>query len=429
LRLAAAALVAMSLSSMAADSPALRALDRELEAIVKDPDRPLARLSVVAIRDGRVVYERQFGYRRIDKAEPANPSTLYRVASITKLVTALGVMRLVEMGKLDLDEDVGKYLGYRVRNPHFPDAAITLRALLSHTSSLRDDAGYVFGAGHDMRRLLESDGKLWSPKAPPGAYFAYCNLNSGVIGTIMERVTGERFDRLMRRLVIEPLGMRGGFNVGEFPAERVKDIATLYRKATAGDEQAWNPKGPWIAQTDDYSAKPPTDRAPASYEIGSNGALMSPQGGLYASAADLARVMRMLMDRGTIDGKRLLDPRTIDAMFVRQWKWDGTNGESWKETMQAWGLGNQQWVDASAPGSGDRLVEGGGFTPAGHTGDAYGLHGGFLMDRDEREGIIFLAGGTGFDPATQPGKYSGKHRYEERIVDAIYRRALRGRAD
>jgi len=407
------------------DSPALRTLDRELEILVKDPERPIASLSVVAIRDGRVVYERQFGFRHIDKADPTKGSTLYRVASITKLVTALGVMRLVEQGKLDLDEDIGKYLGYRLRNPHFPDTPLTLRSLLSHTSSLRDDAGYVFGPGHDMRRFLESGGKLWSPKAPPGAYFAYCNLASGVIGTVMERVTGERFDRLMRRLVIAPLGMSGGFNVGELPAERVGDIATLYRKATAGDEQVWNPKGPWIAQSDDYAAKAPANRAPPNYVIGSNGALMSPQGGLYASATDLARVMRMLMNRGTIDGKRFLDPRTVDAMFVRQWKWNGTNGESWNETMQAWGLGNQQWVDASAPGKGDRLVEGGGFTPVGHTGDAYGLHGGFFMDRDKREGIVFLAGGTGFDPETEPGQYSGKHRYEERIVDAIYRRALR----
>jgi hypothetical protein len=108
----------------------------------------------------------------------------------------------------------------------------------------------------------------------------------------------------------------------------------------------------------------------------------------------------MLIDHGELDGKRFLQPRTVEAMFARQWKWDGTNGESWNETMQAWGLGNQQWVDASAPGRGDRLVEGGGFIPVGHTGDAYGLHGGFFIDRDKREGIVFLASGTGFDPAT-----------------------------
>ena len=402
------------------------ALDSELQGIVDDPARPIASLSVAAIRSGEVVYERHFGHRTIDnadpaKSKPANAATLYRVASITKVVTALGVMRLVEQGRLDLDTDIGTYFGSRVRNPHFPDVPITLRMLLSHTSSLRDDADYVFGAGHDMRGFLASGGKMWSAKGEPGTYFKYCNLNSGVVGTIMEKVTGERFDRLMKRLVIDPLGLSGGYNAAELPRERVADMAVLYRKATAGETQVWDPKGPWIPQADDYSTQAPVNRAGPDYAIGSNGALMSPQGGLRASVADLVRVMRMFLGRGTLDGKPFLRPKTIEGMFARQWKSDGTNGESWRGTMQAWGLGLQRWVDASGPNSGDRLVEGGGFAPVGHTGDAYGLHGGFFFDPDRHEGLIFLASGTGFDPSTEPGRYSGKHRYEERIIDAVFR--------
>ena len=116
---------------------------------------------------------------------------------------------------------------------------VTLRMLLSHTSSLRDDADYVFPPGHEMRDFLVPGGKrhgtgaMWSAKARAGDYFAYCNLNSGVVGTLMERATGERFDRLMQRLVLDPLEMRGGFNPAEMPAERVANIATLYRRATA----------------------------------------------------------------------------------------------------------------------------------------------------------------------------------------------------
>jgi CubicO group peptidase (beta-lactamase class C family) len=413
----AVALLAMSVASAA--------LDQELEAIANDPARPIASLSVVAIKGGRVVYERQFGHRFIDnadpsKSKPANASTLYRVASISKVVTALGVMRLVERGKLDLDEDVSRYLGVRVRNPHFPEVPITLRMLLSHTSSLRDDAGYVSIPRQDMAGFLASGGKMWSDKGPPGEYFAYCNLNSGVVGTIIEKVTGERFDRFMKREVIDPLGLSGGYNAAEMP-NRVGDMATLYRKATAGDEQVWDPTGPWIPQADDYSTEPPANRVPAGYVVGSNGAIMSPQGGLRATAGDLARVMRMFLGHGTLDGKRFLSPKTIEAMYARQWKNNGANGESWRGTMQAWGLGLQRWVDASAPGSGDRLVEDGGFAPVGHTGDAYGLHGGFLFDPDKGEGLVFIASGTGFDPDSEPGRYSGKHRYEERIVDALFR--------
>jgi hypothetical protein len=142
--------------------------------------------------------------------------------------------------------------------------------------------------------------------------------------------------------------------------------------------------------------------------------------------------MSMLMDRGTIDGRRFLAARTIDEMLARNWKSDGeSNGEpsfgSQKDLFHAWGLGNQQFLDVSGPASGDRLVEGGGFTAIGHLGDAYGLHGAFVMNPETREGIIYLAGGTGFDPDTDPGQYSAFHRYEERILNSVYGRAIRGR--
>ncbi len=423
-------------------APALAtSLDDELRAIVNDPQKPLASLSVLAIRDGRIVYQRQFGTRWIDAANPANSrpaneKTLYRIASITKLMTALGALRLVEQGRLDLDTDIGRYLGYEVRNPHFPDTPITLRMLLTHTASLRDDADYVFAAGTEIREFLVPGGKLhgkgamWSPKAKPGDYFAYCNLNSGVVGTIMEKATGERFDRLMRRLVLDPLGMSGGFNPAEMPPERVQDIAAIYRKATAGDEQVWNPAGPWIAQVDDFSTSGFLTRAEPDYVIGRNGALFGPQGSLRATAADLGRVMLMLMNRGTLDGRRFLDTRTVDAMLARHWKSNGgTNGESWRDAMQAWGLGNQQFVDVSGPGTGDRLVEGGGFTAVGHLGNAYGLHGAFVFDPRTKNGIVYLAGGTGFDPETDRGHYSGLRHYEERILTAIHARALQGKAE
>src|SRR5258706_10773911 len=156
---------ALLMSLLASLQVSAATLDDELDAIANDPQRPLASLSVLAIRDGRVVYERQFGRRFIDDAnpansKPANTQTLYRVASISKLVTALGVMRLVEQGKLSLDTDIGHYLGYQVRNPHFTDVPITLRMLLTHTASLRDDADYVFPAGTRIRDFLVPGGKL-----------------------------------------------------------------------------------------------------------------------------------------------------------------------------------------------------------------------------------------------------------------------------
>ncbi len=437
----AAALAGCVSSPVTAPASFAPALDAELSAIAGDG---LASLSVLAVRDAKIVYQRQFGRRYIDandpsRDQPATGATLYRIASVSKLVTTLGAMKLVEEGRLALDADIGDYLGYPVRNPHFPAVPITLRMLLTHTSSLRDDAGYYRWGDAGMKDFLTpggsayGSGAMWSREAPPGAYFSYANLPWGVIGTIMEKASGERFDRLMKRLILDPLGLEGGYNTAEIRADRLANTATLYRKATAGDTQVWDPRGPWIAQVDDYSAQAPVPAARADYVIGSNGALFGPQGGLRASAADLGRVMLMLMNSGEIDGRRILEKKTVDEMLARQWPREGQGGESGygshKGRFNAWGLGNQQFVDISGPDFGDRLVQGGGFTAIGHLGDAYGLFATFAFDRASKNGFIFLVGGTAFDPESERGAYSAASRFEERIATALYRRAVQGKTD
>jgi CubicO group peptidase (beta-lactamase class C family) len=206
-----------------------RRLDRELAAIAADPACELASLSVLAIRAGQVSYSYQFGRRFIGHDglpdKPVGPDTLFRIASISKMMTTLGLMRLLEDGKVSLDADVSGYLGFTLRNPHFPGQSITLRHLLTHTSSLRDDAGYSWGADVALKDVI--DARMFAANAGPGAYFTYCNLGWGVIGTVMERVTGERFDRLMRRLLVEPLGLQAGYLPSELPPKALANLATL----------------------------------------------------------------------------------------------------------------------------------------------------------------------------------------------------------
>jgi CubicO group peptidase (beta-lactamase class C family) len=428
--LAALALAACATSPVPAVAPFESTLDRELEAIVSDASCPLASLAVIAVRDGNVVYERAFGRRRIEPDQPAGAATLYRIASISKLVTTLGALKLVEEGRISLDEDIGTYLGYPVRNPNFPGVPVTLRMLLTHTSSLRDDAGY-FWFDRPLRDVWAPS--MWSREHAPGTYFSYANLPWGVAATAMEKVTGQRFDRLMRERVLDPAGLTGGYNPADLSRTSLANLATLYRKATAGDEQVWNPHGPWIAQTDDYSKAAPASRARDDYAIGSNGTLFGPQGGLRASIGDLGRIMRMLMDGGEIDGRRVLERETVDLMLTPQWRRARGAGEadygSHRGRFNAWGLGNQQFLDVSGPDYGDRLVEGGGFTAAGHLGDAYGLLGTLAFDRASRNGFAFLIGGTGCDPETRRGAFSAAARFEERIATALHRRAIRGIAD
>jgi CubicO group peptidase (beta-lactamase class C family) len=412
----------------------LARLDVELAAIAGDPACQLASLSVLAIRDGRISYEGQFGQRVIGAGgvagKPADRHTLFRIASISKMMTTLGLMRLVEEGKLDLDADVSGYLGFTLRNPHFPDPPITLRTLLTHTSSLRDEAGYSWGADTALRDVLVrgsrlyGDGKMWAANAGPGAYFTYCNLGWGVIGTIMERVTNERFDRLMRRLLLEPLGLQAGYNPSELPAATLANVATLYRKRTV-DTEVWDRNGPWIAQADSYGKAPPAPPAGIEgYVIGANATPFSPTGGLRISAHDMGVVMLMLMHGGMHDGKRFLKASTLAQMFARQWTYDGKggNGDSLDGLFNCWGLGNEQFPDD--PATRTRLVEGGGFAAVGHLGDAYGLMSVFAADLKNRNGIVVLVGGTATDPLAYKGRYSSLARFEEQILTAVHRRAI-----
>ena len=185
--------------------------------------------AVVVDRRGELRAEAR-GQAVLDPAasRPMSVDAPVRVASVSKVVTTLGALRLVEEGKLDLDRDVSDYLGWRFRNPTFPDRPITLRLLLSHRSSLLDDGGYFFPLGASLRDSLNA--KSWHATQPPGGVFSYTNLNFGVVATVMEKVTGERFDRLIQRLVMTPLKLDACFNWSGCSAGAIARAAALYRK-------------------------------------------------------------------------------------------------------------------------------------------------------------------------------------------------------
>ena len=411
-------------------------LDGELAAIAADSSCQLASLSVLAIRHGKRVYERQFGQRVIGAdgvdAKPATARTLYRIASISKMMTTLALMRLIEDGKLALDTDLGDYFGFPIRNPAFPARTVTLRMLLTHTSSLRDGAGYSWSNDKPLKSVLVAGeplfgkGEMWDGEHAPGAYFTYCNLNWGVIGTLMERVTGERFDRLMQRLLLAPLGLHGGYNPAELSAEDLGNVAVLYRKRTT-DTEIWNADGPWIPQADNYGGRAPAPPAGIEhYVVGANATPFSPTGGLRISAHDMGTVMLMLINDGRHEGRQILKPSSLKTMFTRQWTYDGKggNGNSNNGLFNAWGLGNQQFPEQA----GMLLVEGGGFPAVGHLGDAYGLMTVFVVDLASKNGMVALVSGTSTDPEASKGRYSALAPFQEKILTAMYRRAILAKA-
>ncbi|HEX8466544.1 MAG TPA: serine hydrolase domain-containing protein [Allosphingosinicella sp.] len=320
-----------------------------------------------------------------------------RIASITKLHVALGVMRLVEQGRLELDEDVSKRLGWRLRNPAFPDRPITLRLLLSHRSSLRDDVSYALPLDMTVQKAVAAP-EAWDREHPPGTFFRYSNLGFPVVASVMEQAAGERFDRLMDRLVLKPLELDACFNWTTCNAATIARATALYAPdgtVVRDDLKGMRPDCPVVPAADgscDLSA----------YRLGSNGALFSPQGGLRISVRDLAKVGGLLLRKGRLaDGSRFLEESSLAEIERLHWHFDGGNGDTEGDFYCGYGLAVQilsQCAPKDDPfGDGRRRL--------GHAGDAYGLRSGLWIDPVTRRGIAYFATGLGDDPARGRSAY------------------------
>lgn len=314
-----------------------------------------------------------------------------RIASVSKVVVALGVLRLVEQGRLDLDEDVSVKLGWSLRNPHFSDTPITLRLLLSHRSSLKDDIDYVIPLGGELRSELGNP-KAFDAEHVPGTYFRYANLNFPVIAAVMERATDERFDRLINRLVMEPLGLDACFNWSTCSDSTIGRAVVLYdddgsilRDSLGGSKPAC-----LVVPKADGSCDL------SRYAPGSNGALFSPQGGLRISARDLAAVGQLLLNKGRHRGNVFLSEANVAAMIHPAWRYDGTNGETEKGFFCAYGLAIQS-LPMEQAGCNDKLF-GDGTAVFGHSGEAYRVRSGLWMDPIRGVGIAYFAANNGTEP-------------------------------
>lgn len=332
--------------------------------------------------------------RRVTADDPV------RIASISKLVVALGVMRLVEAGTLDLDRDVSHWLGWRLRHPAFPDTPITLRLLLSHRAGLKNDVDYAIPLGGTVRDTL-ADPEAWDADHRPATYFRYANLNFPVIASVMESAASERFDRLMSRLVFVPLGLDACFNWTTCSDETVARAVVLHDAKGAvlrDDLRGVRPPCPVLA---------PVACNLSSYRPGNNGALFSPQGGLRVSGRGLARMGQVFLS----DGDGFLSPASIAILTAPVWTFDGTNGETEHGFYCAYGLA-VQLLATPRPGCRDDLFSD-RRTRIGHAGEAYGLKSGLWIDRAARRGVAYF---TTAVPDDAPRLRSAFTRVEERLV-------------
>ena len=356
----------------------LERIDAVLEGWVKE--KKYAGVAAAVARRGRIAYFRTFGFRDAEADAALQIDTIYRFYSMTKPIASTAAMILHEEGRFLLDDPVSEYL------PEFADlqvlaaedgdssqlvpreGEVTIKHLLTHTSGLSNSEAYDAKGVFDRDITLEQMQQRLAgvPLAhQPGAAWRY-GQSINVIGRLVEVLSGKTFDQFLRDRIFDPLLMPDtAFYV---PASKAARMAKLYQLDDAGGIE------PYPFDYDD-SAKP---------------AFYSGGGGLYSTAADYIRFCQMLLNKGELDGARIVSPKTVEIMMLNHVAEDvlppkGPNGR----TGYGFGIGGAVLMDVAKSG---QLASKGEYNWGGKAGTY------FWIDPQERLIGLFLVQRPGFVP-------------------------------
>ena len=241
--------------------------------------------TLVLSKDGKVFLSWSFG--------GVDENTCFRIASVTKWVTAIGLMTLYDQGKLDLDKDISSYLGFKVRNPAYPNTPVTARMLLSHTSSLSPDASNYHP---DWARIGKKGyDPVFNESVEPGTQYAYADYNGALFGCLIEAISGQSVQNYMSRTVFKPLGLTAGYSPNFLPAgTKCADLLKKNGKVEISVQKDRN-------RTYNNKADPK----------GNNGYTV---GKMYINASSLTKLALMMNNGGELNGVRILDSTTVKLM-------------------------------------------------------------------------------------------------------------------
>jgi len=292
-------------------------IDVEIQKVMAEYDLPS--VSACVIKDNAIVWTQSYGYS--DKENQIEPTdeTIYHVASISKLFIATAIMQLAEQGKLNIDEDINNYIPISIRNPHFPETSITAGILLTHTSGIAWPQTYQealslwehFEADQAPQpsewvpQFLISSGEYYNryiwKNTKPGTFELYSNIGSNVLAYMVEQISGQNFRDYCMDHIFIPLNMPNtSYNYADLD---LGNIAKLYNKYNSIQE-------------------PFDDRIYAS-------------GGLKTTIQDLSRFMITYINKGELDGQRILQENTVKKMLEIQ---NETSGICllWRASLGDW---------------------------------------------------------------------------------------------
>lgn len=257
---------------------------------------------VVVAQGSEIVYHYDYGWADKKEKKPITAQTYFKTASVSKMISAIRIMQLVEAGLLSLDEPIGSYLEYDVAHPSYPDVPVTLRMLMSHTSAISGS----YTTGKALQQLLNP--QHWESWRP-GSRYKYSNLGAGIMGSLMEKVTGQDVNTCMDEGVFQPLGIDAAYRTWLLDAP---DMAALRYNAEGKLARARN-----FYVTEAYD---PSAGAEAHYDL--------TIGDVWIRGDDLCRLGMMLCQGGTLDDMTILQPETVAEMTASQQGKGGINADS-----------------------------------------------------------------------------------------------------
>jgi CubicO group peptidase (beta-lactamase class C family) len=355
-------------------------------------------IDTIVIKNGKVVDNAMVSNATISMAH-LQRSDLYRIASISKLFVGIAIMQLVEKGVISLDDNIEDYVGFTVRNTHHKTNTITIKHLLTHTSSLQDtDINYV-PYGMHSKELFVTGGKLYKDSMcsthKPGDVFIYYNAGFHLLAITIEKTSNMRFDKYIEQHILNPLSMKGSFNVAQEYTS--KHIRPLFRKHD----------GIWVPQCDnDVQTKQYDD-----YVLGTNGSLFSPQGGMRSNAYELHLLMLDLLN----DEPTILSRESLSYMTQIHYKDTHTDidyGNFYRNSGIVFNIINNDCIN--------KPIKEMNYTLIGHCGLAYGFHGIFFFDKKHKNGLICNITGEGKPLSDYRGNHSQYFAFLEDMFQYVH---------
>ena len=323
----------------------LRAMEQALEA--KRRELGVPGLSLVVVKDGRVLYEKGFGVRSLADARSVTPDTLFAIGSSAKAFTGALAAIAVDEGKVSLDDHPRKHLPYFRLSDAEADRKITLRDLMIHNSGLaRTELLWIPGA-LTREEVIKAAGEA-KPTAPLGQRFQYQNVMFAAAGEAVASAQGSTWEALMRDRLLRPLGMAS-------TRLRASDLLSAPNRASG---HLVDPKT-GKAKPSDFAARV---RAMES---------VAPAGAIYSNGRDMAQWLKFMLNDGVYGKRRLVSERMFEAMTQPQF--ENVNGST-----VDYGLG---WF----------LLERGGKRVVQHGGSAFGYRTQVSLMPEERLGFVLMA--------------------------------------